>query len=178
MPKPSDEQDRLLLGVTRARTQAKVEKEELRAHFAALLKEEIRQVDLKVDQAVRDAVDGECRIAWVERAYGTQDYMTIKRILDRTPSLKTIQAEAEANGAYSFTDDGHVRVTYLNHGPAKLTGSGVFDVVDLDGVPMFVMLEEGSPDPGEVYRMIDGELEGFYYSELAKWYKSQDSSGA
>lgn len=173
MPKPTPEQQKKLVKVTKTRNEVSAEKRGLRAHYDNLRKEAERELDRKLDLAVREAADEGCIIAWIKPAYGTQDFSTIKRILDRTPSLKALQEQAAVDGAYSLREDGsakYLNVTYHEHGPSKLNGSAVFEVVDLDGVPMFVNI---FGEDTEVSRILDGALDGPYYDEAKAWLLSQ-----
>lgn len=173
MPKPTPEQQKLLLKVSKTKAEVAAEKAGLKAHFNNLRKEAEKDLDRRLDLTVREAADGGCIIAWIKPAYGTQDFSTIKRILERTPSLKSLQEEAAINGAYSLRKDGDTEflvVTYHNHGPDKLTGSAVFEVVDLDGVPMFVAT---GTEGNEVSRALDGALDGLYYNEASEWLRQE-----
>lgn len=168
MAKKTPEQEEKLKDISRTRTRIKAEREALRRHYDALYQQDAEALEVQLDRAVRDAKDADCKIAWIQEAYPTQDYGTIRRILDRTPSVVAARAEAEVAERYRWHEDETVTVTYHNFGPENVSGVADFEYVTLDeGMPMLSSVE--TDEGNDVIRVLDGRLDGFYYDDMLDW---------
>lgn len=170
MPKPTPDQQRSLAKVTKTKAEVEAELAGLKAHFEKLEQQARVEARLKLDLAVRDAFDDGNKKEWIKQAYGTRDFNTIQKILDRTPSTRAVQAEAEIQSAYSLDEFGYLVVNYVDHGPENANGTGRFEVIDLgEGEQPLMSYVDIDKDGGDAVRFLDGRDEGFYFEEAMAW---------
>lgn len=169
---PSPELKQKLAAVTKARAEHIQARNSLAAQFREQLKAQLAEHSAKVDLSVREAYDTPgANLSLVKEAYGTKDHATIKKILNRTPSLQMV--EVEEAGVYTLDATGnYVDVNYVNHGPAKITGQARFEIIELEeGEPMFAVVPNGldTRENNDAIRVLDGVFTGDYYEEAASW---------
>lgn len=140
---------------------------ELRQRIDAELRQQrtnrLMASDLEVQNAVINAYANGETIAAIQRAYGTKDYNTVRRLLDgREAEIEIIRAAAEEAAVeeskypWKFTEDGQVIVK----------GAVLLDIIELDdGEDLLISVEnstdaELSTDEVEaIVELYDGRME-------------------
>ena len=142
------------------------------------LDDELKNLRVQLDIAVRYAHNDGSNKAEILRAMGTKDYHTLYASLKRTEGVEQDHGVNPLDSCYSFrSDDQTLTVTYLNHGPLTISGVAEFEYRELDdGAKMLMALDALWSDDyrtrNDVVAVLDGAQEGFYYVEAMEWMKN------
>ena len=139
------------------------------------LREELTNLRVQLDIAVRYAHNDGNSKASILRAMGTKDYHTLYESLKRTDGVEQEHGVDPLDHVYSF--DAHsmtLTVMYSNHGPSKLNGAAEFKYEQLDdGSNYFMALtpmwSDGYTVKNPVVAALDQVSSGFYYEEARAW---------
>jgi len=161
--------------ITKARAAYALAKTTLEAKLRDQLKDELSNLQTQIDIAVRYAYDSKQSKASILRAMGTKDYGTLNACLDRTRAVSEIVGDDPLDSAYRYEND-ILTVTYIEHGPMKISGVAEFSVRVMDDKSVWLMAntplwDEGYANRNDLVAMLDGKQDGFYYDEAVSWWK-------
>jgi hypothetical protein len=139
------------------------------------LREELSNLRVQLDIAVRYAHNDGNSKASILRAMGTKDYHTLYESLKRTEGVEQEHGVDPLDHVYSLDPySKRVTVVYSNHGPSKLNGAAQFTYEQLaDGSNYFMALTpmwtEDYTVKNPVVAALDQVSSGFYYEEALAW---------
>lgn len=161
--------------VTKAKQAYVIAKTTMENRLREQLKEELANMQTQIDIAVRYAYDSGESKANILRAMGTKDYHTLNSALERTQGVAEVVGDDPLDRVYHVVDD-VLHVTYIEHGPEKISGHASFNVVSTDGGLMFRPITPLYSDDFKERNHVVGALEtigSWYYEEASGWWMSQ-----
>lgn len=163
--------------VTKAKQAYVVAKTTLENRLREQLKEELANMQTQIDIAVRYAYDAGESKANILRAMGTKDYHTLNSALERTQGVAEVVGDDPLDRVYHLAD-GVLHVTYIEHGPEKISGHASFNVKEAHDGIIFEPLTPLYSDDFKQRNRVVGALEAigsWYYEEAVRWWSSQQS---
>jgi len=141
------------------------------------MREELANLQTQIDIAVRFAVDAGEKKSDILRALGTKDYNTMKASLDRTQAVSEIVGVNPLDAVYQYNGK-TLTVSYLSHGPQKITDYAEFVVKTMDDKSVWFMAitplwDDAYTVRNDAVAAIDGKQDGFYYEEALGWIRGQ-----